>query len=52
MNGQVLDILNQQEQAEQSAYQSEAFLLDMIRQDFADSESLLRFFDTLGVEAV
>lgn len=52
MNRQVLDILNQQERAEQSAYQSEALLLDMIRQDFVDSETLLRLFDTFGVGAV
>lgn len=52
MNRQVLDILNQQEQAEQSAYQSETLLLNMIRQDFADSERLLRLFNTVGAGIV
>lgn len=52
MNRQLLDILNQQEQAEQIVYQSETLLLDMIRQDFADSESLLCLFDTCDVGIV
>lgn len=52
MNRQLLDILNQQEQAEQTIYQSETLLLDMIRHDFADSESLLCLFDTCDVGIV
>lgn len=52
MNKQLLDILNWQEQTEQTAYQSEALLLDMIRQDFADSKSLLHLLDTFGVGVV
>ena len=52
MNRQLLDILNQQEQTEQTAYQSEALLLGMIRQDFADSERLLYLLDMFGVGVV
>lgn len=52
MNRQLLDILNQQEQEEQVAYQSETLLLNMIRQDFADSENLLRLFDAFGTDVV
>lgn len=52
MNRQLLDILNQQEQAEEIVYQSEELLLDMIRRDFADSENLLCLFDTSGVGIV
>lgn len=52
MNKQVLDILNRQEQEEQTAYQSERLLLDMICQDFVGGESLLRLFDTSGVGVV
>lgn len=47
MNRQLLEILNQQEQSEQTGYQSEAFLLNMIRQDFTNSESLLHRLDAL-----
>ena len=52
MNRQLLDILNQQEQTEQTAYQSEALLLGMIRQDFVDSERLLYLLDMFGVGVV
>lgn len=48
MNTQVFEILNRQEQEEQDAYRSPARLLDMVRQDFADSEELLRLFDVFG----
>ena len=48
INRLLLDILNQQEQTEQRTYQSASLLLDMIRQDFANSESLLRLLDTAG----
>lgn len=52
MNRQLFDILNRQERAEQDIYQSEPLLLDMIRRDFADSESLLRLLDASGTGAV
>lgn len=51
MNRQLFEILNQQEQTDQSAYQSEVLLWDMICRDFADSESLLRLLDTFDVGA-
>lgn len=52
MNRQVFEILNRQEQEEQGVYQSKTRLLAMIREDFADSESLLRLFDASGAEFV
>lgn len=48
MNSRIMDILNRQEQEEQIAYQSEMLLRDMICQDFADSDGLLRLFDSFG----
>lgn len=52
MNSQVLDILNRQEQEEQTAYQSETLLRSMIYHDFVNSEGLLHLFDSYGVGIV
>lgn len=51
MNRQVFEILNRQEQEEQGVYQSKTRLLAMIREDFADSESLLRLLEMSGLGA-
>lgn len=48
MNSRIMEILNRQEQEEQTAYQSERLLRNMICQDFADCDGLLRLFDSFG----
>ena len=52
MNSRAMDILNRQEQEEQTAYRSKNLLRRMICQDFADCDGLLRLFDLFGDDVV
>lgn len=51
MNKQILTILNQQEKEDQAAWCSKTLFQDMIRQDFVDSENIIRSFADFDVQS-